>query len=96
MGALKSGLSADAAINAAFEFFEKYVRPHGGRMSHVLLEGLQYVDTEDAWMVIIGFDVGRERETGSPLGFGERTKEPIRETRQFFISASDGNLIRMV
>jgi len=91
--AAKSELTAKQAIRAAFDLFKEFF--DGQHPSRVLLEGLEYLDSNDEWLVTIGFDAGREKETSSTLGFGARTREPIRETRQFVLRAKDGSLVRM-
>ena len=89
--AAKVELDVDAIIERAFDYFEKYVARGEGRVNHVLLEGLEPKDGE--WIVLIGFDDGRYKETSSSgLPFGESRKDPIREIRHFHISASDGAL----
>lgn len=93
MEAAKTQLDAKAAIKAAFDFFNEFF--DGSSRSKVLLEGLEYIEEHNQWLVTIGFDVGREKETSSTLGFGQRTREPIRETREFVIWAKDGRLVRM-
>ena len=95
MEAAQSELTAKQAIKYAFEMFNEFF-DGAGRRSNVLLEGLEYVDSDDQWLVTIGFDAGRVKETTSTLGFGQSVIEPIRETRQFFLRASDGKLVRMV
>ena len=94
METLQSSLSAKQAIKFAFDLFNEFF--DGARRSNVLLEGLEYLADDHQWLVTIGFDAGREKETSSTLGFGQRIREPIRETRQFFLWAKDGSLVRMV
>ncbi|WP_397543262.1 hypothetical protein [Roseovarius salis] len=87
-------LDADAAVKHAFDYFDKFVARGDARFSHVLLEGLEPKD--DEWIVSIGFDQGRYKETASSgLPFGESSKDPIREIRRFHISARDGALRRI-
>jgi len=88
-------LSADEAIEKAFEYFEKYVE-RGQRLSHVLLEELEYIGEGDGWRVVVGFDIGRTKKTNaSAVLFGEEKNEPIREFRSFIISEIDGSLIKL-
>ena len=88
-------LSADEAIEKAFEYFEKYVE-RGTQLSHVLLEELEYLGEGDGWRVVVGFDIGRTKKTNSsPVLFGEEKKEPIREFRSFYVSELDGSLIKL-
>lgn len=85
-------IDADQAIESAFDFFQRYVA-RGKHKAHVLLEGLEH-DGSD-WCVSIGFDDGRFNEKSSTLSFGERTREPVREIRHIYISATDGSLTRI-
>ncbi len=86
-------MTAKEAIDGAFSYFREFFdSPYRG---NVLLEGIEYLDQEHQWLVTIGFDAGRSKETQSPFGFGDKTKEPIRELRAFVISANDGSLVRM-
>jgi len=92
--AANAELDTDAAVKQAFDYFDKYVARGENRFSHVLLEGLE--PNEDEWIVSIGFDQGRYKETASGgLPFSERSKDPIREIRHFHISAKDGALRRI-
>lgn len=86
-------LTAKQAIEEGFKLFKEFF--DGTQKSKVLLEGVEYLDADSQWLVTIGFDVGRAKETSSTLGFGQRVTEPIRETRQFYIWAKDGSLVRM-
>lgn len=93
MDTMQSELTAKDAIKVAFGMFRDF---HDGLFaSNVLLEGLEYLEVEHQWRVIIGFDIGRVKETGVTLSFGEQTREPIREFRTFLISAKDGSFVRM-
>ena len=92
--AANTELDTDAAVQHAFDYFDKYVARGESRFNHVLLEGLEPKD--DEWIVSIGFDQGRYKETASGgLPFSERSKDPIREIRRFHISAADGALKRI-
>ncbi len=98
MDTLHTRIPPKAAVEAAFREFKELFA--GARTSHVLLEGLEYDEHEDVWRVTIGFDVGRNRETGSenplaPWGPTNRSKEPIREFRQFLLNANSGDFIKM-
>jgi hypothetical protein len=93
MEAAKSELDAKGAIQTAFALFKEFF--DGTQKKNVLLESIEYLREDHQWLVTIGFDVGREKETSSTLGFGQRTREPIRETRQFVLWAKDGSLVRM-
>lgn len=85
--------SAKEAIKVGFSFFEDFFGK--ASVSHVLLEGVEFSESGDFWVVTIGFDVGRSKvKTSSPL-FGDRVDEPLREKRFFEIDRSTGNLKRM-
>ena len=86
-------LTAKQAIEEGFKLFKEFF--DGTPKSKVLLEGVEFLDSDNQWLVTIGFDAGRAKETSNTLGFGQRVTEPIRETRQFFIWAKDGSLVRM-
>lgn len=89
-------LSAEAAIDKAFEYFNKYVRPD--RKAYVLLEGLELSADEREWRVTIGFDIGRQREVSpATLSFLnlEKAREPIRQFSTIHIDASDGSFIKL-
>lgn len=100
MDAVKQRLSAREAIDAAFKVFREFFT--GTRTSHVLLEGLEFLESDDQWSVTIGFDTGRSKEKREGLAAvmpglgGSNTSEPIREIREFLISAKDGSFIRMM
>ena len=99
MDGAQAGLKAKDAIDAGFKVFREFFV--GTRTSHVLLEGLEYYETDDTWSVIIGFDVGRSKEKREGMsaimpGFGgSNTSEPMREVREFIVSGKDGSFVRM-
>jgi hypothetical protein len=93
MAEVKDRLNAKQAIEAGFQLFQDFFDK--ADTSRVLLEGLEYLESDGEWLVTIGFDAGRKKETSSSFGFGERTLEPVREKRQFFLNAKDGSLLRM-
>lgn len=88
-------LPAETAIEKAFDYFNKYVRPD--RKSHVLLEGLELSPDEKEWVVTIGFDIGREKVTSDSLNplFSGKAKEPIREFSVIHVNAADGSFIKL-
>lgn len=90
-------MTARQAIDRAMGFFRDfYAKEH---TKNVLLEELDYDDDDKAWMVRIGFDIGRNKtkQPGFNLGGLISNQEvlPIRETRVFVISDADGALRRM-
>ena len=87
-------LLAKDAIDTAFRLFYEYF-PRSAAMKRVLLEGLEFDSEEQLWVVKIGFEVGRVKETRAMLNFGPTTSEPIREIREFHLNAADGALVRM-
>ncbi len=96
MDTLHARISPKAAVAAGFQLFRELFA--GARTSHVLLEGLDYVEHEDAWHVRIGFDAGRNKETGGAFanaGIGQKTVEPLREYRSFYLNATTGDFIRV-
>ena len=89
-------IKARDAIQSAFDLLEQYFPATDRR--NTLLEGLEYLDSEDQWRVVIGFDTGRHKESGGPLltmGLGPKTTEPIREFRTIYLNARDGSFVRM-
>jgi|SRR6056297_2763543 len=83
-------LSADQAIDIAFELFEKYVA-RGKSLQNVLLEELE--PKNGGWVVSIGFD-GSRKERSEPAsigslaalgGFGNVTTTTVREIRHFYL-----------
>lgn len=69
----------------------------------VLLEGLEYLEREDQWSVVVGFDTSRPKY--DPFGellpvsaaqalFSERVM--VREFRKFLVNGSSGALVRLV
>ena len=87
-------LKAKDAIDAAFKLFEEYF-PRTSLMKRVLLEGLEFVSEDREWIVKIGFEMGRVKETRAMPNIGPSTTEPIREIREFHLNAADGSLVRM-
>lgn len=93
-------IASDDAIRVAFEQFDRLVVKSAPAESpkprNVLLEGLEITD-DDIWRVTIGFDLGRKRATREGLAsmFGSALEEPVREFREFEISAKDGKFKRM-
>ena len=95
MSEVTDKVSADQAIELAFEYFERYVS-RGQTFSQVLLEELEPSST-GGWIVAIGFSGGRFKETtkGSQVSlFAEKLKEELRDVRHFYIS-SDGSFEKM-
>ena len=96
MEAARKELDAKGAIAAAFAHFNEFKDIFGPtRLNSILLEGVEYLESDNQWLITVGFDVGREKTMQSRFGFGDQTKEPIREFRRFFLSATDGSLVRM-
>lgn len=86
------------AISRGFELFEEFFVDKvqdNTLLDNILLEGVEFVETDGEWKIVIGFDYGRKKETTSSLGFGQTTKEPIREKRSFFLKGKDGTFVRM-
>ena len=89
-------LDAKGAISAAFAHFDEFKNISGpSKLNSILLEGVEYLDSDNQWLITIGFDIGREKTMQSRFGFGDQTREPIREFRRFFLSATDGSLVKM-
>ncbi|WP_147238858.1 hypothetical protein [Rhodosalinus halophilus] len=91
----REGLTADQAIDLAFDYFERFV-DRGQNLQNVLLEELQ--PQADGWIVSIGFD-GSRQEISEPAysgavaalsGFGQKTTKYTREIRHFHIDGSGG------
>lgn len=99
MDGAQPGLKAKDAIDAGFKVFREFFS--GTKLTHVLLEGLEYDYEEDQWTVTIGFDTGRIRETREGLASvapglaGTKISEPLRDSREFLIKGADGSFVRM-
>ena len=63
---------------------------------NLLLEEVEFWESENEWHVTLGFDTGRKTETvkGTAL-FPERDYEPIREYKIFYIDGEDGHFKKM-
>ena len=83
-------IDAKGAVTAARKIFDEFF--NDAQKRNVLLEGVEYLDDEGCWLVTIGFDVGREKKTGSQFGFGSITYEPVREIREIKIGLDGGFL----
>ncbi len=92
MGEVVDKLTATQAIERAFAVFREF---YGSvETDNVLLEGVE-LDRE-AWLITIGFDFGRKRETRfGPQLFPDGFREPVREKRRFHLRASDGEFLKM-
>lgn len=89
----QKGLTAKEAIDVAFDVFAELFGDKP--FKNVLLEGVEYVDARDEWLVTIGFDSGRTRQTGAGGALFGQTTENIREGRVITLRASDGQFVRM-
>ena len=87
-----SGLTAKEAIEAAFAHFDELVGSN--ETKHVLLEGVELSQSGDAWIITIGFDIGRTRSKTVSFG-GSIETVPIREIRQIHVAVNTGQLVRM-
>lgn len=89
----KPRLSGKQAVDAAFAHFHSFF---GDDVDALMLEGIELLDVESQWKVVLGFDAGRLRRTrnGAAVAQGV-TLEPIRESRTFYLRADDGSLVRM-
>ncbi|MDP7151271.1 MAG: hypothetical protein QGI08_07750 [Paracoccaceae bacterium] len=90
-------LSASDAISRAKAFFDEFFADQV--VENVLLEELDYDETEGYWLVTIGFDVGRmkiRQPSQNALAFlADQEITPIREARVFRISDETGMLLKM-
>lgn len=95
--AAAKGLTARGAIDLAMGFFKDFYPAE--RVENVLLEELEFDDARNAWLVKIGFDIGRKKMRQPNLNalalMFDQEIVPIRETRVFEISDVDGALQRM-
>lgn len=92
-------LDAEAIVEKAFEYFDKFVI-RNSKLDGVFLEGLEPDD--DGWVVSIGFD-GKRYETSEPAtvnalaglsGFGQKKTVTVREVRHIYLDHS-GNFKRL-
>jgi hypothetical protein len=90
----KPRLTGKQAVDAAFAQFHSFF---GDDVDALMLEGIELLDVEGQWKVVLGFDAGRLRRTRRGAAVVPRgiTLEPIRESRTFFLRADDGSLVRM-
>jgi hypothetical protein len=92
-------LTALQARDAAFKEFRDFFGDDDVR--NVLLEGIEFSEAENKWVIEIGFDSRRTRTTrdavnGSLGLFGpDKIVEPIREIRAFYINPDDGSLAKI-
>ena len=95
--AAAKGMTAKQAIKCAMVFFDDFYS--GDHFENILLEELEFDDSKNAWLVRIGFDIGRKKMRqpgGNALAaMFDHEIVPIRETRLFEISDADGGLLRM-
>lgn len=83
-------LSAKDAVACAFrEFHDLFLDT---AVEYVLLEGVEYDETGNLWIVTIGFDIGRKNRGHPLLGQGD---QPLREKRKLYIDGTDGRFLRM-
>jgi len=90
-------MDARGAIAAALALFDQFYE--GQRVENVLLEELDYDESEEAWRVTIGFDIGRNEirqpNQNALALFAEQKITPVREARRFVIFDATGGLDRM-
>ena len=80
------------AVQRAYEYFDDFYQDC--RVKHRLLEGVRYDEQDNAWVVTIGFDLGRESRVGLPSLFDDK-REPIREFRIIRLRADDGSFVEL-
>jgi len=97
MAQAQKEFKAKDAIEAAFAVFHDFYSVETGSqpIRNPLLEGIEYLEDDHQWMVTIGFDIGRNKKTGSQMALFNQTTEPIRETRRIYLNANDGTFLRM-
>ncbi|MEM7241738.1 MAG: hypothetical protein AAF429_06090 [Pseudomonadota bacterium] len=92
-------VSAEKAIDLAFEYFKKFMDKGKGtnRLQNILLEELE-LEYDGNWRVAIGFDVGRVKEDKPEINlFGQsKTVEPIREVREIYLDSNKGTFVKLV
>lgn len=96
-------LNSRAAIEAAFREFETMFPEMSNK--RVLLEGLEYLENQNRWSVVFGFDSERPKQdkfrdfSGSAAAqLGARMfaeQEIVREFRKFIIDGTSGALVKM-
>jgi len=92
MQTAQNGLNAKNAIEIAFSQFREFFE--GTSYRNLLLEGVEFFDDDQEWVVSIGFDIGRQKKTGSKFALFEETTEPLREIRRIVLGAG-GQFLRM-
>ena len=92
-------LNSQEAIKAAFREFKTLFPDMLDK--RVLLEGLEYLESEDQWSVVVGFDTERpkyshlEKYDGSALRGVFSEPETVREFRKFLVDGISGAILRM-
>lgn len=92
-------LDAEAIVETAFEYFDKFVKRNED-LDGILLEGLEL--SGDEWIISIGYN-GKRQESSEPVanssyaalvGYGSKTIKTIREVRTIHLG-SDGSFRRI-
>lgn len=80
------------AIDRGFELFADAFPDN--KFSNILLEGLEFLESDEQWKVTIGFDAGRKISDPRTalMGFGA---QEVREGRSIFINATNGAFVKM-
>lgn len=90
-------MTAKEAVDRAREYFWEFFSDQV--VENVLLEELDFNESQNTWEVTIGFDIGRKsikqpsRNALAALAHQELT--PIRESRQFILEDDGGQLVKM-
>jgi hypothetical protein len=96
--AAAKGMSAKEAVERALMYFREFFSDQV--IVNVLLEELDFDESDRTWLVKIGFDIGRKsikqpsRNALATL-YGEQELTPIREARTFVLEDDGGNLVKM-
>lgn len=90
-------LTPSSAIAAAKQYFADFFGAE--KVQNILLEELDFDESQGIWNVVIGFDVGRTKmrqpSMNALAAFAQHEIVPVREARRFVIRDSDGGLVKM-
>lgn len=95
--AAAKGMTAKQAVNKALSYFNEFFADQV--IENVLLEELDFNESDQVWLVTIGFDTGRKSIRQPSLNalaaLSQQELTPIREARVFIIEDETGGLVKM-
>jgi hypothetical protein len=95
--AAAKGMTAKQAVGKALEYFREFFSDQV--VENVLLEELEFDESDRNWRVTIGFDIGRKSikqpSMNAFAALAHQELTPIREARLFVLEDSSGDLVKM-